>query len=312
MSESELLVVKLMLVVILPYFAGYALRKLNVLNDKHSKIGIMVYVLCFMPAVSFFAIWGIQIGKKLKYLPLAGFIVTFTIFLISIGISYALKLDNEKKGSFVFSNSLSNLGVTLGGIICFYFYGKEGYGKSVIYIIYFNFMLYFFCFPFAQVLTGKKGLGFLHRLKEFFTDIRTLPLYTSLIALVLTFAGVESPRWSPQLLKILMPIASIMGVLWVGVSLRFSRIKNYLKLYPLVFFIKFILTPLVSLAVIWVFGFTGLDRNVVLLLSFMPSALFAIYLSSFFDLDIDLANSMYVVTTLGFFVIVLPLLLVFM
>jgi len=301
-----------LLVVVLPYAAGYAARKLKLLNDRHAKIGIMISVLCFSTSVGFFAIWGIGIDPTLKFLPVAGFVITLLMIILCTGLSFLLKLDNRKKGSFIFSGALSNMGFTMGGIICFYFYGKEGYGRSVIYLFFFYLILYFICFPLARSLSGSGKMSVPKHVKEFFRDIRTVPIYTAGAAILLTVAGVESPAWSGDLLKILVPIAAVLGMACVGVTMRFTRIKNYLGLYPLVFFLKFAVTPIVALVVIHLFGFTGLSRDVVFLLSFMPSAVFSIYLSSFFDLDIDLANSMFVVTTIGFCVAVLPLLVIFL
>ena len=269
-------------------------------------------MLCFSTSISFFAIWGIGVDPSLKFLPIAGFAITFLMIILSTGISFLVKLDKRKKGSFIFAGALSNMGFTMGGIICFYFYGKEGYGRSVIYLFFFYFILYFVCFPLARFLTGSGEVNILKRLKEFFTDIRTIPIYTAATAIILTVKGVKSPGWSESLLNVLVPMAAVLGMVCIGVSLRFTRIKNYLKLFPLMFFLKFAVTPLLALIVIRWFGFTGLSRDVIFLLSFMPSAVFSIYLSSFFDLDIDLANSMFVLTTLGFFVLVLPLLIIFL
>ena len=311
-NGSASVIWKILLIVVAPYAAGYAARRLKLLNERQARIGIIINVLCFSTSVGIFGIWGIKLERSVKFLPIAGFVITFIMLVVNFGISHFLKLDDRGKGSFIFGGSLSNMGFTMGGILCYYYYGKEGYGRSLVYILFFSFIIYFVCFPFARFLTGKRKLGFLKGLKSFFLDIRTAPLYAYLAGIGLTVAGVGSPKWSNGLLKFLIPIASIMGMGCIGVSLRFTRITHHMRLFPLVFIIKFAFTPLVAFLIIKLFGFGGLDRKVIFLLSFMPPAVWSIYLSSFFDLDVDLANSLFVAMTIAFFVLVLPFLAFFL
>jgi hypothetical protein len=99
----------------------------------------------------------------------------------------------------------------------------------------------------------------------------------------------------------------------IGLAMRFSRVRDYVKESAAVSVIKFSLVPISTLAAAWWFGLgtihDGLPLKVVMILSSMPVAFNALIPPSLYDLDLDLANSCWFVTTV-MLALVLPLLLV--
>ena len=77
--------------------------------------------------------------------------------------------------------------------------------------------------------------------------------------------------------------------------------------------IKFVLVPVCASSLAWALGFGdidgGLPLKVVIILSAMPVAFNALIPPSIYDLDLDLANSCWFVTT-ALLAVVLPLVIV--
>jgi predicted permease len=99
----------------------------------------------------------------------------------------------------------------------------------------------------------------------------------------------------------------------VGLSLRFRRVGDYLRESAAVAAIKFAAVPALASTLAWSLGFGnidgGLPLKVVLILSSMPVAFNALIPPSIYDLDLDLANSCWFVTT-ALLAFVLPALLI--
>ena len=97
--------------------------------------------------------------------------------------------------------------------------------------------------------------------------------------------------------------------------MRFSSIREYLKESLAVAGIKFLLVPVTITGLAWVLGYcridNGLPFKVVMLLSAMPVAFNALVPPSLYDLDIDLANACWMLSTLSL-IIVLPVLYIFL
>jgi len=73
--------------------------------------------------------------------------------------------------------------------------------------------------------------------------------------------------------------------------------------------VKFVAIPLIAVSTAFALGFgninEGLPLKVVLIASSMPVAFTALVAASIYDLDLDLANSCWLITT-GSLVVVLP------
>jgi predicted permease len=77
--------------------------------------------------------------------------------------------------------------------------------------------------------------------------------------------------------------------------------------------VKFILIPIAALLIIWILALTGhkldsLVQKVIIVLSVAPCAIIMVTMSNVFDLDGPLASAVWVVTTAGFALIVVPVL----
>jgi predicted permease len=99
----------------------------------------------------------------------------------------------------------------------------------------------------------------------------------------------------------------------IGLALKFRRVRDYIKEAISVSVIKFAIVPVMVSTLAFIIGFgqidAGLPLKVVIILSSMPVAFNALIPPSIYDLDLDLANSCWFVTT-SMLIIVLPVLLI--
>jgi len=107
-------------------------------------------------------------------------------------------------------------------------------------------------------------------------------------------------------------LGTIMLLASIGLALRFRRVRDYVRESVSVAAIKFLIVPACATSAAHLIGFGNLDGGlplkVVMVLSAMPVAFNALIPPSIYDLDLDLANSCWFVTTASL-VLVLPLLL---
>jgi len=93
--------------------------------------------------------------------------------------------------------------------------------------------------------------------------------------------------------------------------MKFGKTKNYIKESIAVSIIKFILVPSIISTMAFFLGYGKIDEElplkVVIILSAMPVAFSALIPASIYDLNLGLANSCWLITTLGL-IIILPLL----
>ena len=125
-------------------------------------------------------------------------------------------------------------------------------------------------------------------------------------------SGLQRPALYGAVNAVVVPLATIMLLASIGLALRFRRVSDYVRECAAVSLIKFLLVPVCASSLAWAIGFGAIDNalplKVVIILSSMPVAFNALIPPSIYDLDLDLANSCWFVTT-ALLVVVLPLLL---
>ena len=97
----------------------------------------------------------------------------------------------------------------------------------------------------------------------------------------------------------------------LDLAMKFRKVKKYIKECVTISIIKFILMPIIISSIAILLGYDifegGLPLKVAIILSSMPVAFTAMVPVSIYDLNLDLANSCWLVTTMGLFIVV-PLL----
>jgi len=303
--ESVPLAVKFIIfqfLIIVPFIAGYRMKTLLDDPPAVSKKVIRVNLMLLEPPVIFWSIWGLQIRHEMAVLPVAGLCIVIAGFVLGKLSLPLLRLKGAARKTFLISASLANHGFTMGGFICYLFMKETGLALSSIFIMYFMPYTFLVIFSYAQAGTGKFTL---RSARDFILSYRNMPLFAALAALLLLATEIPRPRLDPPVDLVMM--LSVVFYYWTlglshdlreGIALR----RGHVALAA----IKFLLVPAAAfLALQW--APIGRDiKSVIQIQSFMPAAIYSVVTAILFDLDARLASSLFVVNTVMFILIVLP------
>jgi predicted permease len=304
-------------------FLGYGVQLLAVSGrmtlpmpaEQLRKLLQKIALLFLNPVAIAGAVWAVDINSvSIAALPLVGFFALVAGGVLALGSARLMKLEPEKKGAMFCCGSFTNIG-SIGALICFVFLGEAGFALVPIYKLFEEVSYYAIGFPIARFYAGSdvEDRNVSERLLGLARDPFILVAVSSiLIGGILNWSGLPRPGFYKSLISVFVPLGTVMLLASIGLALRFRRVRAYLKESAVVAVIKFFMVPVCATTLAYFIGFGhidgGLPLKVVLVLSSMPVAFNALIPPSIYDLDLDLANSCWFVTT-ALLVVVLPLLL---
>ena len=260
------------------------------------------------------ATWIVTIrDPALAALPLVGLFAIVSGGVLALGAARLLRLPPRRTGAFFCCGSFTNIG-SIDALVCYLYLGEPGFALVPIYKIFEELSYYSTGFPIAKHYSGSVvSEGRWDRLKGLARDPLILVSVSALLlGGALNASGLERPAIYGAVNTVLIPLTTFLLLVSVGLALRFRRVGDYLRESAAVAAIKFAAVPLLASTLAWSLGFGsidgGLPLRVVLILSAMPVAFNALIPPSIYDLDLDLANSCWFVTT-ALLALVLPALL---
>ena len=292
-----------------------ALIKLPMHIDNLRKLLQRIALLFINPVAIIGAIWVVSLKSvALIALPFVGLFALLAGGGLALGAARILRLEPKKTGALYGCGSFTNIG-SIGAMVCFVFLGEKGFALVPIYKLFEELSYYAIGFPIAKYYSSNSSTErFSDRIKSLTRDPFILVAVSSIIAGgLLNLSGVHRPGFYKGVISLFVPLGTILLLTSIGLALRFRKVRDYLKECVSVSVIKFFLIPILVTSVAYMLGFGnidgGLPLKVVIILSCMPVAFNALIPPSIYDLDLDLANSCWFVTT-TMLVAVLPILLV--
>jgi hypothetical protein len=214
------------------------------------------------------------------------------------------------KGGFILGAMLSNRGV-IGILTVFAIYGETGYALVQIIMLTSPLIVQLFCFPLAEHYYQSHYQQERKRtpLLALFLNRRQMPLIGIVLGIGLNLSGVFRPAALGEIFPYLVHISAWLFVIPVGYSLVFRELRNHWKNTLDVFWIKFLATPLLMYLILQPLNLDATVRNVLLILSFAPTAINAVITSRLFRLNVHVPMTAFVLTTIFYLLFVLPLIL---
>jgi predicted permease len=305
----------LMLGYLVQILSGRGLIRLPMPVDELRKLLQRIALLIINPVTILGAVWVVKIGSiRLVALPLIGVSALVAGGLLALVAARMLKLPAGKTGSLFSCGSFTNIG-SVGAWVCFVFLGEPGFALVPVYKLFEELSYYGIGFPIAKYYSDagsvEDGAGV--RVALLIRDPFVLTSLASMaIGSLLNVSGLERPEPYGALNSVLVPLGTVLLLTSIGLAMQFRRVKHYLKESAVVAGIKFALVPILASSAAYAMGFgdieDGLPLKVVMILSSMPVAFNALIPPSIYDLDLDLANSCWFVTT-ALLAITLPALL---
>ncbi len=250
---------------------------------------------------------------KIVALPFLGVFALFTGGILGLVAAKLLKLNRKDTGSMFTCGSFANI-ASIGGLVCYLFLGEEGFALVSFYAIFVQITYYVAGFPIAKSFSSDitTNGSIVSHLKKVFSDIFVViaVIYTT-IGIFFNLSGIMRPVFYQAINAVFIPIQTILMLVSIGLAMKFGRVRNFTRECVVVSFIKFTLVPLIISSVAFLLGYgeieEGLPLKVVIILSSMPVAFTALIPVSIYNLNLDMANSCWLVTTFSL-ILILPLL----
>jgi len=297
------------------FACGIAARKLFPRLAGIEKPVTKILFIFFTGFITFNSLWSLELQRFFSIMLPA---VNLALILLSLPPAYLfarfLSLPPKKKGSFIACSIFSNWGTALGGFICFLLYGSRGLYLANWYIAFCRLYHYFIGVPLLSFYRddGKGSFG------KTVGDIARNPLwYVPFVmiaaGILLNLLGVERPRSVDFVATRVFIYVTVTGYSFtIGLGVKMKESVKRLKAAFFTAIIKFVYNPLAALLLLRVLGYFRqsdlLPARVVMVESFMPTAIMSVVLVKLLGLDEDLANSAWFVTTIGAMPVVLVLL----
>jgi predicted permease len=300
------LYLKLFLLVVLPLLCGMGFSKKAWSGPVSSRLFALA-LYAFQTSIAFLAVWNARLVNNAWALPFLALAGWFLSMAIGLAAQPLMRHDPKQRGAFLFTVSLSNHGYTLLGIIALVVFGEAGLAQATytqLLIIPFLIMV---CFPVARHFGGETQSGTVGQLlKQNLIDKRNLPLVAMLAGLALNACGVPRPAVCGDVVRIAVYLGTLVSGFAVGLLFKASHLLAYKKenLFSIVY--RSTLYPLFFYGAARLFNLNPLDTVILVLFGIVPSAIFSNLISDLFNLDKDLANSVYILSTALFLLVVLP------
>jgi predicted permease len=303
--------------------AGYIIRLLidKKIPGMKSRIDLMrkilqkTALLFFFPISFLGAIWIFKPDDyRLFILPFIGVLAFFLGGFFAFLFAKYLKFSRRQAGSLISCGIFTNIG-SIGALICFVFLGERGFAFIPFYKLFEELVYYGIGFPFVKSYgeAAYEKESFFKRIKKVFSDVFILAALFSIIGgFILNVAGIKRPDFYGTINIVSVPAGTILLLISIGMAIKFKTIKKNIPACLIMSLVKQVMVPVTVTLLAYLMGFGkidgGMPLKVILILSSMPVAFTAMVPPTLYDLDIDLANSCWLFTTVLLF-IDLPVLL---
>ena len=315
---------KTFLVLIVGTFSGYLCQKLMDKNhwitpESKKEISIFLQKLGMLWFVSITYIGSLWIFKiesitKIISMPFVGAVAVIAGGFFAVMMAKYYHYNRIDIGSMFSCGYFANT-VTLGGMICFFYLGEEGYALVPLFTFFIRLLYYGLGYPIAHMYaedfveqkeTTKKIIAVMKD-PFFYIGVGSI-----LVGISLNLSSLKRPEIYTTINEILIPLTTFILLFSVGLTFKFSRVSQYLKECFLISLVKFIVVPIIMLVIALLLDYQsinqGLPLKVSLILSAMPVAFNSVIAANVYHLNVDLVNSCWIFTTFAV-LFVLPLLL---
>lgn len=315
-------IVSMLMMIIISLTAGHIVKTLH--NKKIIRLPFPIErirkslqrltLIGLIPITVTTSVWIAPIKDlQIITLPFIGLFALAAGSLLALFFAGPLKLNRKQKAVYFVSGGFSNLG-SLGGLISFILLGEAGFALVSFYIFLERIWYFGVGFPYARSHSFEDGTKENSKviLKKMFIDPFVLITLLSMTAgIILNLSGLNRPEIFELINAILVPMGSVVILISIGMGMRLSAVGNYIKPGLVMILIKALIIPVVIVSISWLLGMgnisNGLPLKVILILSAMPIGFTALVPPSIYDLDLDMANSCWLISNAALLIIV-PLL----
>jgi predicted permease len=265
-------------------------------------------IYCLTPVLTCLAFWSKDLQVQDIWLPVMGLVQQ--VVPLALGWWRSRKFDNPAdRGSYLISSAFANRSV-VGIISVWILYGQDGYATARWVMLAGPFVFYFFGFALARHFRSlDRGQQPSFSMRGLLFQKNQLPLLGIAAGIALNMLGVPRHAVLDRMFDPLVHISAWLFMVPIGASLDFGEMRRYLKPVSDLLVIRFVITPVICLALVAVLGMRGEAFGVVMVLAFTPASIGAVILTRLYKLNVHVAAAAYVVTLFVYFALIFPLIL---
>ena len=275
---------------------GWWLHSRGVLTEARASRLVRFIVMGPSPLVLCLSFWRMDLTHWEPWLlPFLGAVISCATLLPSVVYARRAALTNPQTGSFLTCALFSNLGY-LGAFTAFALFGEVAYGLCMLYLVFFTPAFYTLGFWIGTRYGHPAGSS--EMASAYNSELRLYPFLGMLIGALLSLLKVPRPLPLEWVNHVLIPADTAIYLVAIGSQLTFASPRPWLRPCLAMSGIKFLYTPLVAWGLLSLFQVQGLPRLIVLLQASTPVAVSPMVLPLLFGLDRQLANALWLFTTL--------------
>src|SRR3989338_398029 len=275
---------------------GWWLQSRGVLTEARASRLVRFIVMGPSPLVLCLSFWRMDLTHWEPWLlPFLGAVISCATLLPSVVYARRAALTNPQTGSFFTCALFSNLGY-LGAFTAFALFGEVAYGLCMLYLVFFTPAFYSLGFWIGARYGHPAGSSEMS--SAYNSELRLYPFLGMLIGALLSLFKVPRPLPLEWVNHVLIPADTAIYLVAIGSQLTIASPRPWLRPCLAMSGIKFLYTPLVAWGLLSLFQVQGLPRLIVLLQASTPVAVSPMVLPLLFGLDRQLANALWLFTTL--------------
>ncbi len=317
--------------------AGYAARRRNIVSEDVSRPMHFVTVVFLWSLVALLSLWNLPLAADTLWLLAIEPILVAVPAYGMIPVARWFGCTRKQTGVLAIAAGLGNLGFTLGGYLCYTLLanpeliGAEAgdtdaanaaadtalaYAVAQVTIMSTTgvLVLYPLARHFGDTDTRDESLATL--IRRSLIDVRAMMIYTAIVGVILAALEVPQPAFIDQirLIDILFYLGAFTAYVGIGLRLRLGETWHHLRLHAMLAVSRFVAIPAITLVMLGVALASPappnlLLRHVLVVEAFMPTAIQLVIVANLFHLDPRQASSLWLVNTLLFLLIPLPVMI---
>lgn len=275
--------------------------------DKWRLTAQTLAIFIFFPLAAMLSLWGLpDPNPELFTLPLLGLLAYTAGGGLAVLSARLQGMSPGQTGAYYCCGAFNNIGA-IGALVCLVFLGENAIALVILFRMLEDFYYFGLSFPIARRFASSVRKDPPHN-KKFILALGLI-LAALVLGILLNIYNIKRPAAGGILASTLVIGATVIFLITIGMTLRLSAIREYLKPALLLCIIKFCLVPIVIVCAALLLGVENFDKGlalkVVVILSAMPVAMTALAPAAIFGLDLDLANTCWIVSTIAL-IAVLP------
>ncbi|MFW5976354.1 MAG: AEC family transporter [Bacillota bacterium] len=292
---------------------GYVLTEIGWFNKKTSNLFSKIVVNISLPALmlhnlmtSFDKEYFLEVWSGI-FIPLIG--VTF-VYLVSIPVSYLLKIKKKSRGLFRALFTFSNT-IFIGLPVNIALFGEESTGIVTLYYVAHTTIFWTIgVYGIRKDINGKEeGIFSIKTLKRIISPI----LAAYIFSVILILLEISLPKFIMDTANYLGDLTTPLSMLFMGITIYavdYSKIKFNRDMVAILSG-RFIITPLIIYSLFFIFTGSNLMQKVFVIEAAMPIMATIAIVARAYNSDYEYATIMIAVTTLVSLIVIPVYMLLF-